>query len=109
MLSSKKSRIRFRLALFGLMILVFLIGSANTLAPATAQIGGSYDLPWFTVDSNRSIEGGTYQINGSVGQPDASSIQSGGQFELSGGFAGGFGQLALEGAYLGKTLQRFAD
>ncbi len=48
--------------------------------------GGSYDLAWFTVDSGRTTVGGSYSIDGSVGQFDATGVLSGDQFELTGGF-----------------------
>ncbi len=54
--------------------------------PAAAQTGGSYDLAWFTVDSGGTTSGGSYSIDGSVGQFDATGALSGGQFELAGGF-----------------------
>jgi hypothetical protein len=57
-----------------------------------AQTGGGFGLTWFTVDSGGGLsQGGTYTVQGTVGQPDT-SILSGGAYTLSGGF---WGELVL--------------
>ncbi|MDJ0755051.1 MAG: hypothetical protein QNJ45_16125 [Ardenticatenaceae bacterium] len=86
MIPNQKSRWVVRLFAIGLMGLVAALTMPQIQPPAVAQTGGSYDLSWFTIDSSQTITGDTYQLDGSVGQADASTIQSGGQFELSGGF-----------------------
>lgn len=86
MIPRKKMRWLVRLVAISLMGLVVALTIPQIQPPASAQTGGSYDLSWFTVDSSQTITGDTYQLDGSVGQADASTIQSGGQFELSGGF-----------------------
>src|SRR5688500_19838578 len=55
-----------------------------------AQVGGGYDLSWSTVDGGGETfsTGGTYELGGTIGQPDAGTL-SGGVFELDGGFCGG--------------------
>lgn len=53
---------------------------------AFAQIGGSYDLTWWTIDNGGGEQsGGAYDLEGSVGQPDVGNW-SGGQYDLAGGF-----------------------
>jgi hypothetical protein len=50
---------------------------------------GDYDLSWWTVDGGGTFStGGAYQLDGTVGQPDA-GVMSGGRYVLSGGFWGG--------------------
>ena len=57
-------------------------------ATATAQ---SFDLSCYTVDGGGAMftTGGTFELSGTIGQPDASSFaapMTGGVFELVGGF-----------------------
>ncbi|MBC7226201.1 MAG: hypothetical protein H5T61_03090 [Thermoflexales bacterium] len=61
------------------------------LAPvALAQSGGGYDLTRSTVDGGGYTwsTGGAYALGGTVGQPDAGALSSGG-YTLLGGFWGG--------------------
>ncbi len=58
------------------------------LAPVVlAQTGGDFDLSWGTVDggSTATLLGGTFELGGTVGQPDAATL-SGDDFILEGGF-----------------------
>lgn len=65
------------------LLLAVLLGAGAALA----QTGGGYDLSWGTVDGGGgSGTGGSYQLSGSIGQPDASAASSGGGYSLSGGF-----------------------
>jgi hypothetical protein len=55
--------------------------------PALASSGGPYDLFWNTVDSGgQASRGGAYAVAGTIGQPDAGRMMSGGDYTLSGGF-----------------------
>jgi len=57
-----------------------------TMNPAAAQTGGNYDLGWNTWDGGGGTSsGGTYEISGTIGQPDT-VIMSGGNYTLSCGF-----------------------
>ena len=50
---------------------------------AHAQV---YSLDWFTIDNGGGAStGGVYAVNGSIGQPDADTL-NGGNFNLTGGF-----------------------
>jgi hypothetical protein len=53
-----------------------------------AQSGGGYDLSWWTIDGGgiTFATGGAYELGGTVGQPDASSVLTGSGFTLTGGF-----------------------
>lgn len=63
-----------------------------TLVSASlGQTGGGYDLTWSTIDGGGGTSsGGGYELNGTVGQPDASAAPalSGGTYDLTGGFWG---------------------
>jgi hypothetical protein len=53
-----------------------------------AQSRDSYDLTWYTVDGGGDMwgYGGAYELSGTIGQPDAGAVMSGGIYELTGGF-----------------------
>jgi hypothetical protein len=69
-----------RLSLSAAMLLCLLY--------ASAQSGGGYDLSWWTIDGGgiTFATGGTYNLGGTVGQPDASNVLTGGTYSLTGGF-----------------------
>ena len=47
----------------------------------------SYSIDWYKIAGGGGIStGGTYQLNGTIGQPDASVAMTGGNFSLTGGF-----------------------
>src|ERR1039457_6971419 len=51
---------------------------------ATAQ---SYSIDWYKISGGGGTStGATYQVTGTIGQPDASSAMSGGQYSVTGGF-----------------------
>src|SRR2546426_401573 len=51
--------------------------------PASAQ----YSIDWFTIDGGGGTSTGTvYAVSGTIGQPDAGPMMSGGSFALTGGF-----------------------
>ncbi len=56
---------------------------------ALAQAGDRYDLTWNTIDGGGHIfsAGEGYELGGSIGQPDAGALFSGG-YSLAGGFWG---------------------
>jgi hypothetical protein len=58
------------------------------LLHASAQSGGGYDLSWWTIDGGgvTFATGGTFNLGGTVGQPDASHALTGGTYSLTGGF-----------------------
>lgn len=51
---------------------------------ASAQ---SYTIDWFKVAGGGGTStGGTYAVSGTIGQPDASGVMSGGNYSVTGGF-----------------------
>lgn len=78
LLQPRRVRIQFRPAL-----LAALIGSALS---ANAQ---SYSMNWSKIAGGGGTSGGgTYQLNATIGQPDASGVMNGGNYSLTGGFWG---------------------
>jgi hypothetical protein len=72
-----KRALRLAAALLALLAL-------GTFGGAQAQSG--YTLDWFTVDGGGGTSnGGSYALNGTIGQPDAGTL-SGGSYTLDGGF-----------------------
>ena len=70
------------------MVSVMLFSMAVLSSLASAQTGDPYDLTWSTIDGGggRSTSaGGTYTLEGTIGQPDA-GLMSGGPYVLAGGF-----------------------
>lgn len=63
------------------------LGLALLASPASAQ----YDLSWHSVDGGGAMftTGGLYELSGTIGQPDAGAVMTGGAFELTGGFWAG--------------------
>ncbi len=83
----------------------------------TKLLGGGYSIDWHTIDGggfSNSI-GGTFELSGTIGQPDAASNPSlsGGTFELAGGFwpivnvCYCLGDLNSDGAKNGDDIQKF--
>jgi hypothetical protein len=49
--------------------------------------GQSYTIDWYKIAGGGGTStGATYQVTGTIGQPDASGAMSGGSYSLSGGF-----------------------
>ena len=67
-----------------------ILGGALTalFALATVAQADVYDLSWFTVDGGGRMltTGGTFELSGTIGQPDAGGAMSGGAFAVTGGF-----------------------
>jgi hypothetical protein len=47
----------------------------------------SYSIDWYTIDGGGGTStGGVYSVTGTIGQPDAGALMSGGNYTLQGGF-----------------------
>jgi hypothetical protein len=68
-------------------ILIVILALVLSHGLAMAQSGGVYDLTWNSVDGGGGglLTGGSYTLNGTVGQHEAGSL-SGGAYTLVGGF-----------------------
>lgn len=52
-----------------------------------SQVFAQYSLSKYTINSGgKEMSGGSYQMNASIGQVDASNKMSGGNFSINGGF-----------------------
>ena len=58
----------------------------NLLIPAVG-FGQTYSVDWYKVSGGGGTSTGvTYEVSGTIGQPDASGAMSGGQYSVTGGF-----------------------
>src|ERR1043165_7927632 len=49
--------------------------------------GQNYAVDWFTIDGGGGTStGGVYSVSGTIGQPDAGPVLTGGNYALTGGF-----------------------
>ncbi len=70
-------------------MLILLVASLLLTGIAAAQSSG-YSLGWFTIDGGGGTSAaGGYVLNGTIGQPDAGSL-NGGPYSLFSGFWAGF-------------------
>jgi hypothetical protein len=68
----------------GIWLLVWAVWTGWLSVPAQAQM---YSIDWFTVDGGGGTStGGVYAVSGTIGQPDAGAVMTGGPYSLSGGF-----------------------
>ncbi len=75
-----------RFILIGSSIGILALALCAPLLRVQAQIGGSYELMWNTVDDGGGAHaGGAYALGGTLGQSDAGA-SSGGIYTLAGGF-----------------------
>jgi len=64
------------------MIILFL-----GLLIATCSHAQTYTIDWYKIAGGGGTStGATYQVTGTIGQPDASGAMTGGNFSLTGGF-----------------------
>jgi hypothetical protein len=63
-----------------------LILLLSLLLPA-ASFGQPYSIDWHKIAGGGGTSaGGTYQVSGTIGQPDASGAMTGGNYSVTGGF-----------------------
>ena len=72
--------------------------AALIVVAGAVQAWGQYAIDWQTIDGGGGAStGGVYSVSGTIGQPDAGSM-NGGQFTLHGGFWGIIAAVQTEGA-----------
>ena len=60
---------------------------ATALCVTTDAMAQSYSIDWHKVAGGGGTStGGTYQVSGTIGQPDAGTPMTGGNYSLTGGF-----------------------
>ena len=84
---------RRRMTLAASLVIAWLLSG---MPVALAQTGGPYDLSWHNIGPGGAASGGSYDLLGSIGQPDAATM-SGGSYTLTGGFLPGGPTCALAG------------
>jgi hypothetical protein len=68
---------------------------------AVSAFAQGYSVDWSKIAGGGSTStGGTYQVSGTIGQPDASGPMTGGNFALTGGFWSLYSVIQTEGAPL---------
>jgi hypothetical protein len=71
-------------AIFILRLVAGLLLATGSLNAVRAQ---TYSIDWFTIDGGGGVStGGAYQVVGAIGQPDAGTAMTGGNYSVSGGF-----------------------
>ena len=82
--------------------IILVASTAVALLATTAVIAADLEVDWWTVDGGGAkLDGGTYTLMGTAGQPDAGPALGGGAYALIGGFWGGEAQY---GVYLPLIL-----
>ncbi len=64
----------------------------TTFAVAQCALAQTFELSWYTIDGGGAMfsTGGSFELSGTIGQPDA-GVMAGGNYTLIGGFWGGAG------------------
>jgi hypothetical protein len=69
--------------------LLTLLAASLVVFLALAASNG-FSIPWWTLDGGGGTsQGGDFAVSGTIGQPDAGSVMSGGDYTVLGGFWGG--------------------
>ena len=67
---------------------IALLASAIGCCALVPTLADDFTVAWWTYDAGGVISaaGGDYELSGTIGQPEAGVVMTGGGFELSGGF-----------------------
>ncbi len=69
---------------------VICIISLLTCILISPQLLANYEITWYSIDNGGgAVSGGTYTLDGTIGQSDADSVMVGGDYTLNGGFLPG--------------------
>jgi len=69
-----------------IFLLALVLGSL-VITGAALEISTNFDHNWWTVDGGGGTsQGGDYVLSGTLGQPEALHLMSGGKYQLTGGF-----------------------
>ena len=76
-----------RTAIFIALAVLALSTLRDSASPAAASPTGMFTIDWYTIDGGGALNasGGTFTLNGTIGQADA-GVLSGGSYTLNGGF-----------------------
>jgi hypothetical protein len=69
-------------------LIPFAIGAALGLTATSETLAQDFSVDWYTVDGGGEMftAGGDFELSGTIGQPDAGTAMTGGDFEITGGF-----------------------
>jgi hypothetical protein len=90
----------------------FLFGFVVCLGMAASTLAQPYAIDWHTIDGGGGTStGGVYSVSGTIGQPDAGTTMTNGQYAITGGFwalptaiqVGGAPTLTIAPATLGQA------
>ena len=84
-----RNKIILGLLALGVFVLLALNVRVGYAEPSAAPSVVGYEISWYTIDGGgtQDLVGGSYSLNGTIGQSDAGT-QSGGTYQLTGGFWG---------------------
>ncbi|MHC5028240.1 MAG: hypothetical protein ACYTGR_15920 [Planctomycetota bacterium] len=84
-------------AMLAMTLLLFGISAVRAMPAAGG--GGSFSIPWHTIDSGGGTSsGGQFELSGTIAQPDATeTAATGSNLELAGGFWAAGGGAACDG------------
>ena len=69
------------------IFLLAIVLGLLVITSAALAISNSYDHNWWTVDGGGGTsQGGSYVLNGTIGQPEGDHLMSTGSYNLLGGF-----------------------
>lgn len=99
------------------LTLVAVLTFASICISASVLNAQQFDLSWFTIASGGGYaDGGTFELEGTIGQHEAGPVITGGSFELTGGFGTGLfqdtiilGDVNLDGAVNLLDVAPFID
>ena len=67
--------------------LAFLFATVTALLLPAGVLAQNYNIDWYKIAGGSGTStGGVYSLSGTIGQPDASSQLTGGDYSLTGGF-----------------------
>ena len=68
--------------------------ASSVLVGATSIMADDFSVDWWTIDGGGEMwtTGGEFELSGTIGQPDAGALMTGGDFELAAGFWAGGGE-----------------
>lgn len=77
-----------KIVLIALVVLARVFSAANeNTTPTSAKPADTYAIDWYLIDGGgaMNVSGGTYTLDGTIGQADAGT-STGGGYTLNGGF-----------------------
>jgi hypothetical protein len=64
-----------------------LVGFVAAAVCASSAFGQQFSIPWYTIDGGGGFSsGGSFELEGTIGQPDAGEPMTGASFTMTGGF-----------------------